>query len=208
MLFVRWCILFLSFYVETDHDGILLKFFILLCISGMHTKHAVIWLIRYRCRISSFPTIWYQCSWLLLLSSNKLMRLFYLHEIETWWLLHLELAVISHCRAFHTNGRIFAAHDAEFATAKERLSSLSEDPGNQVKLQIYALFKQVSITIFLCIMVSFHWWFLHFLSKQATKGVNDTKKPGMMDFVGKAKWDAWSGLGNMSQVGAEVTTIL
>ena len=31
-------------------------------------------------------------------------------------------------------------------------------------------------------------------------GENKTKKPGMMDFVNKAKWDAWSGLGTMSQV--------
>jgi hypothetical protein len=35
------------------------------------------------------------------------------------------------------------AHDKEFAKAKEKLSSLQEDPGNDVKLKIYALFKQV-----------------------------------------------------------------
>ena len=35
------------------------------------------------------------------------------------------------------------AFDQEFARAKERLNSLKEDPGNEVKLKIYALFKQV-----------------------------------------------------------------
>jgi len=35
---------------------------------------------------------------------------------------------------------------------------------------------------------------------QSTIGANTTKKPGMMDFVGKAKWDAWTALGSLSQV--------
>ena len=35
------------------------------------------------------------------------------------------------------------AHDAEFEDAKKRLNSLKEDPGNEVKLKMYALFKQV-----------------------------------------------------------------
>ena len=35
------------------------------------------------------------------------------------------------------------AYDAEFDAAKERLSKLQEEPDNTVKLQIYALFKQV-----------------------------------------------------------------
>ena len=35
------------------------------------------------------------------------------------------------------------AHDAEFAAAKDRLGTIKEEPDNMVKLQIYALFKQV-----------------------------------------------------------------
>ena len=35
------------------------------------------------------------------------------------------------------------AFDAEFAKAKERLNTLKEDPGNEIKLKMYALFKQV-----------------------------------------------------------------
>ena len=31
-------------------------------------------------------------------------------------------------------------------------------------------------------------------------GKCNVAKPGMMDFVGKAKWDAWNGLGDISQV--------
>ena len=41
------------------------------------------------------------------------------------------------------------------------------------------------------------------LFKQATTGACNTPKPGMMDFVGKAKWEAWSGLGSMSQDDAQ-----
>ncbi|XP_023821384.1 metalloreductase STEAP3 isoform X3 [Oryzias latipes] len=33
---------------------------------------------------------------------------------------------------------------------------------------------------------------LYGLYKQATKGDNDTERPGFLDFVGKTKWDAWS----------------
>ncbi|KAK7084842.1 Enoyl-CoA delta isomerase 2, mitochondrial [Halocaridina rubra] len=67
----------------------------------------------------------------------------------------------------------------EFENAKTRLGTLKEDPGNEAKLKIYALFKQ------------------------ATSGVVTTKRPGMMDFVGRAKWDAWNSLGNMSQEEAQ-----
>lgn len=63
----------------------------------------------------------------------------------------------------------------QFEQVKNKLSSLQKDPGNQVKLKIYALFKQ------------------------ATKGPCNTPKPGMLDFVNKAKWDAWTSLGSISQ---------
>jgi len=35
--------------------------------------------------------------------------------------------------------------------------------------------------------------------KQATVGKVNTVKPGMFDFVGKAKWDAWKGVEDVSQ---------
>ena len=64
----------------------------------------------------------------------------------------------------------------QFNEAQKRLQQLSTNPGNEAKLRLYALFKQ------------------------ATVGVVNTKRPGMTDFVGKAKWDAWNALGSMSQV--------
>ncbi|XP_075894082.1 enoyl-CoA delta isomerase 2 isoform X1 [Nelusetta ayraudi] len=63
----------------------------------------------------------------------------------------------------------------QFEEAKGRLSTLKKDPGNDVKLKIYALFKQ------------------------ATQGPCNTPKPGMLDFVNKAKWEAWKSLGVISQ---------
>lgn len=63
----------------------------------------------------------------------------------------------------------------QFETAKNKLSTLQNDPGNRVKLQIYALFKQ------------------------ATQGPCTTSSPGMLDFVNRAKWDAWKALGSISQ---------
>lgn len=78
---------------------------------------------------------------------------------------------------------LMASHDAEFNKAKEQLGLLKEDPGNMVKLQLYALFKQ------------------------ATVGVCNAKKPSMVDFVGKAKYDAWNKLGQMSKDDAQLEYI-
>lgn len=47
-------------------------------------------------------------------------------------------------------------------------------PSNEVKLEFYALYKQ------------------------ATEGDVSGKRPGMMDFVGRAKFDAWEKLKGMS----------
>lgn len=63
----------------------------------------------------------------------------------------------------------------QFEEAKSRLSSLKQDPGNEAKLKIYALFKQ------------------------STLGPCTTARPGMLDFVNRAKWDAWNALGKISQ---------
>jgi Delta3-Delta2-enoyl-CoA isomerase len=63
--------------------------------------------------------------------------------------------------------------------ASEAVKTLKEAPGNEVKLKLYALFKQASV------------------------GPNTTPKPGMLDVVGKYKWTAWSDLGQMSKADAE-----
>jgi peroxisomal 3,2-trans-enoyl-CoA isomerase len=64
----------------------------------------------------------------------------------------------------------------QFEEARGRLSTFTEDPGNDVKLKLYALFKQ------------------------ATVGTCNTPKPSMVDFVNRAKWNAWSDLKSLSQV--------
>ncbi|KAM6900794.1 LOW QUALITY PROTEIN: enoyl-CoA delta isomerase 2 [Xenentodon cancila] len=77
---------------------------------------------------------------------------------------------------FHsTASRMMGMTVEQFEQAKNKLSALKKDPGNEVKLKIYALFKQ------------------------ATQGPCNTPKPGMLDFVNKAKWDAWKSLGSISQ---------
>lgn len=63
----------------------------------------------------------------------------------------------------------------DFEKAQEQLKLLKNDPGNETKLKLYALFKQ------------------------ATEGPCNSPKPGMLDFVKKAKWDAWNSLGSLSQ---------
>lgn len=82
-----------------------------------------------------------------------------------------------------TSNVLFQGLDSEFKSAQERLGTLTEDPGNSVKLEIYGLFKQSTI------------------------GKCNAKKPGMTDFVGKAKWTAWNKLGSISQEDAKQTYI-
>lgn len=55
----------------------------------------------------------------------------------------------------------------EFNQAVEDVKNLNGNPDNTELLEIYALFKQ------------------------ATVGDNTTAKPGLLDFRGKAKWEAW-----------------
>lgn len=66
----------------------------------------------------------------------------------------------------------------KFTAAQSKLKTV-DDQGNDVKLKLYGLFKQ------------------------ATVGKNTTKKPGMLDMVGKAKWDAWTAIGDISQEEAQ-----
>lgn len=61
----------------------------------------------------------------------------------------------------------------DFEQATVRAKSLPEQP-NDVLLQLYGLFKQASV------------------------GDVQGEEPGMFDFVGKAKYDAWSARRGMS----------
>ncbi|MDA8455555.1 acyl-CoA-binding protein [Acidovorax sp. GBBC 3334] len=60
--------------------------------------------------------------------------------------------------------------NAAFEAAVAHSKNLSERPDNPTLLKIYALYKQ------------------------ATAGDNAEPKPSFSDFVGRAKWDAWTKL--------------
>lgn len=64
---------------------------------------------------------------------------------------------------------------ARFEQASQDVTQLSEAPDNAAKLKLYALYKQ------------------------ATAGDCTGSRPGMMDFVGRAKYDAWKELEGNSQ---------
>ncbi|XP_046993723.1 acyl-CoA-binding protein-like [Schistocerca americana] len=65
--------------------------------------------------------------------------------------------------------------DERFNKAAEDVKKLKSTPTDAELLEIYALFKQGSV------------------------GDVNTDRPGMLDFKGKAKWDAWNGKKGMSQ---------
>lgn len=65
-----------------------------------------------------------------------------------------------------------------FTTALAEVEQLPERPGNQDLLRLYALYKQ------------------------ATAGDATGKRPGMVDFVKRAKYDAWSELSGTTQEAA------
>lgn len=67
----------------------------------------------------------------------------------------------------------------QFDQAQLDSKTLSERPDNMTLLKIYALYKQGS-------------------SGDATG-----ERPGMTDFVGRAKWDAWHALAGTSQEEAQ-----
>ncbi|XP_037384922.1 enoyl-CoA delta isomerase 2-like [Talpa occidentalis] len=71
------------------------------------------------------------------------------------------------------SGTAMRASQVNFENAMNQVKLLKKDPGNEVKLKLYALYKQ------------------------ATEGPCNAPKPGVFDFVNKAKWDAWNGLGSL-----------
>ena len=62
----------------------------------------------------------------------------------------------------------------QFEKATKDVTKAKSDPGNDMKLRLYAHFKQ------------------------ATDGDVAGDKPGFTDFVGRAKYDAWAKLKGMS----------
>lgn len=66
-----------------------------------------------------------------------------------------------------------------FDKAKDDVTTLPQAPDNQTKLKLYGLFKQ------------------------ATEGDVSGDKPGMFDFVGGAKYEAWNQLKGTSKEQAQ-----
>ncbi|XP_048204492.1 enoyl-CoA delta isomerase 2 isoform X3 [Perognathus longimembris pacificus] len=81
----------------------------------------------------------------------------------------LSLLQVAHLHLSRTMG----ASQKDFENAMNQVKLLKKDPGNEVKLKLYALYKQ------------------------ATEGPCSIPKPGVFDFVNKAKWDAWNALGSL-----------
>lgn len=71
------------------------------------------------------------------------------------------------------------ALDDDFASAKTRVEKLSKTPGSDELLELYSLYKQ------------------------ATLGDVSGSRPGMLDFKGRAKFDAWSTRRGMSKDAAK-----
>ncbi|PBC30182.1 Putative acyl-CoA-binding protein [Apis cerana cerana] len=69
--------------------------------------------------------------------------------------------------------------DEKFKKAAEEVKELSAPASDADLLELYSLYKQ------------------------ATIGDCNTSKPGMLDFKGKAKWDAWDKRKGMSQDAAK-----
>ena len=75
----------------------------------------------------------------------------------------MELTVARECYGKHPMTPTEAFEDAQ-----QRIKQLKESPGNDALLELYAFFKQ------------------------ATAGDVTGSRPGMMDFKGRAKFDAWT----------------
>ena len=68
----------------------------------------------------------------------------------------------------------------KFNMAAEAIRKVDLDKlSNEAKLELYKYFKQ------------------------GDQGKNTTKKPGMLDMKGKAKWNAWNDLGDMPKEEAQ-----
>lgn len=80
---------------------------------------------------------------------------------------------------FHINKQAYSSANERFEEAKLKLKTITKEPSDDIKLKLYALFKQSTI------------------------GRCTTSKPSVLDFIGRAKWDAWNSLGSMNQAEAK-----
>lgn len=69
--------------------------------------------------------------------------------------------------------------EQKFNAAAEEVKAFTKRPADNELLELYALYKQ------------------------GTVGDNTTEKPGMLDFKGKAKWQAWVDKKGMTKEAAQ-----
>ena len=71
-------------------------------------------------------------------------RLGHCNEIDLYdYYNRLRWSTVGAPRPLHTSRRLFTEKDAKFEAAQKRVTQLKNEPDNVVKLQLYALFKQV-----------------------------------------------------------------
>merc|ERR1712115_407926 len=75
-------------------------------------------------------------------------------------------------------GYVKMSLEENFNAAAEKVKNLASQPSDDELKEIYSLFKQ------------------------ATVGDINTDRPGMLDFKGKAKWDAWNSKKGMTKEAA------
>jgi peroxisomal 3,2-trans-enoyl-CoA isomerase len=91
----------------------------------------------------------------------------------------------------------------DFKHAQMRLKKLVNDPGNEAKLKLYALFKQVfDKKSFKFVRKSI---FYELKKMKATVGDCNVAKPGVFDVVAKAKWTSWNSLKKTPKVRLNIT---
>ncbi|XP_014929067.2 enoyl-CoA delta isomerase 2 isoform X1 [Acinonyx jubatus] len=97
-------------------------------------------------------------------ASGRVVRRWYPHVLRSF----LQVPALQ----LHVSKTAMRASQKDFESALSQVKLL-KDPGNEVKLKLYALYKQ------------------------ATEGPCNTPKPGVFDLINKAKWDAWNALGSL-----------
>merc|ERR1711962_362494 len=100
------------------------------------------------------------------------------HAIE-----EVSVLALSHPNLKKKKSTKMADLQKQFDAAAEEVKTLTKKPTDEEMLEIYALFKQ------------------------GTVGDINTERPGMLDFKGKAKWDAWEKKKGLSQDDAKTQYI-
>lgn len=97
----------------------------------------------------------------------------------------------------------------DFKTKADQVKNLKSSPSNDDLLILYAFFKQATVgdnetgnhlhNSFQCFNLFHSYQFFDFCSDKFGS-LASLDKPGMLDFKGKAKWEAWNGKKGMYDI--------